>query len=132
VALVLDASVAASWAFADEDHPVAFAARERLRAEPASAPALWWFEVRNALLVSERRGRLSEADTKTFLADLAALSVSIDYAPDETAIYNFARRHRLTFYDAAYLELAGRLNAPLATLDKKLAVAAAAENIPLL
>ena len=132
MAFVLDASVAASWAFADEGHPIAIAARERLLSEEASAPALWWFEVRNALLMNERRGRLLEADTETFLKDLAVVPVAIDRAPDDVAIYQFARRHRLTFYDAAYLELASRLNAPLATLDKKLVTGTLAENIPLL
>jgi predicted nucleic acid-binding protein len=40
--------------------------------------------------------------------------------------------HRLTFYDAAYLELALRLSAPLATLDRALARAARAAAVPLL
>ena len=57
---VLDASVAACWAFDDEDHPVAAVALERIRADEAIAPSLWWFEVRNTLIVNERRGRLSE------------------------------------------------------------------------
>jgi predicted nucleic acid-binding protein len=42
-----------------------------------------------------------------------------------------ARRHRITVYDAAYLELAARLMLPLATLDRELQRAAAAEGIPL-
>jgi predicted nucleic acid-binding protein len=35
-----------------------------------------------------------------------------------------ARHHRLSVYDAAYLELAGRLGMPLATSDSSLAAAA--------
>ena len=58
---VLDASFAACWAFDDEDHPVAALALERVRTDEARVPSLWWFEVRNALMVSERRGRLTEA-----------------------------------------------------------------------
>ena len=42
-----------------------------------------------------------------------------------------ARTHRLTVYDAAYLELALRVDAPLATLDRKLAAAARAAGVPL-
>jgi len=132
VAFVIDASVAASWAFKDETHPIADAAKLRLLSEDVLAPGLWWFEVRNALVVNERRGRLQEADTKIFLADLEVIAVIIDRAPDESEIFDLSRRHRLTFYDAAYLELASRLNAPLATTDKKLAAATLAENIPLL
>jgi hypothetical protein len=55
---VLDASIAACWAFDDEDHPVAALALERVRTDEARVPSLWWFEVRNTLIVNERRGRL--------------------------------------------------------------------------
>ena len=58
---VLDASIAACWAFDDEDHPVAALALERVRTDEARVPSLWWFEVRNTLIVSERRGRLTES-----------------------------------------------------------------------
>ncbi len=68
---VLDASIAACWAFDDEDHPVAALALERVRTDEARVPSLWWFEVRNTLIVSERRGRLTESDTATFLHGLA-------------------------------------------------------------
>ncbi len=132
MAFVLDASVVACWAFPDEDDPVADEATKRLRAEEAFAPAHWWFEVRNALIASERRGRIHETETRAFLTGLTLVAVTIDHSPDESGIFALARRHRLSFYDAAYLELASRLNAPLATLDKKLAAAALAENLPLL
>ena len=74
---VLDASIAACWAFDDEDHPVAALALERVRTDEARVPSLWWFEVRNTLIVSERRGRLTESDTATFLHGLAHLRVLI-------------------------------------------------------
>jgi hypothetical protein len=51
---VLDASIAACWAFDDEDHPVAALALERIRTDEARVPSLWWFEVRNTLILSER------------------------------------------------------------------------------
>jgi hypothetical protein len=73
---VLDASIAACWAFDDEDHPVAALALERVRTDEARVPSLWWFEVRNTLIVSERRGRLTESDTATFLHGLARLCPS--------------------------------------------------------
>jgi len=129
---VLDASIAACWAFDDEDHPVAALALERIRADEAMAPSLWWFEVRNTLIVNERRGRLSEADTATFLRELSRFGVVIDRTPQETAILTFARQHRLTVYDASYLELAQREAIPLATLDNDLRKAAAALGIALI
>ncbi|QNT70172.1 type II toxin-antitoxin system VapC family toxin [Defluviicoccus vanus] len=75
---VLDASVTLSWVFDDEDHPFASQAMERIRADAAFVPAIWWFEVRNSLIVSERRGRLSAADSAAFLRALSRLPVSVD------------------------------------------------------
>jgi predicted nucleic acid-binding protein len=129
---VLDASVAAFWAFEDEDHPVAALALERVRTDEARVPSLWWFEVRNTLIVNERRGRLTESDTAAFLRGLARLNVTVDRSPDEADVLMLARRRQLTVYDAAYLELARRERLPLATLEAALATAARAERAPLL
>lgn len=128
---VIDASVTLCWAFDDEAHPIAALAFEVMRTEGAIAPNLWWFEVRNALIVAERRGRLAMADTTTFLRELGRLGVVINHAPDETAVLALARQHRLTVYDASYLALAQRESAPLATLDTDLRLAAKALDIPL-
>lgn len=129
---VLDASIAACWAFEDEDHPVAALALERIRTDEARVPSLWWFEVRNTLIVNERRQRLTEGDTATFLRGLARLGTTVDGSPEEADVLTLARRHRLTVYDAAYLELARRNGVALATLDTSLAAAARAESVPLL
>lgn len=129
---VLDASVAACWAFDDEDHPAAALALERIRTDRALVPSVWWFELRNTLIVSERRGRRTEADTAAFLRALSRLNVDIDHAPQEAAILALARHHRLTVYDASYLELAQREALPLASLDHELRRAAASANVALL
>lgn len=129
---VLNASVAACWAFDDEDHPVATQALERLRTDPALAPSLWWFELRNTLMVNERRGRLTTADTTAFLRAVGRLPVTLDPAPGDAAVLALARTHRLTVYDAAYLELAQRESLPLATLDAALARVAQAEGVALI
>ncbi len=125
---VLDASITACWAFDDEDHPLAAHALERLREDGAVAPSLWWFEVRNMLIVNERRGRITEGDTAAFLRGLSRLGVAVDRSPDEGAVLTLARRHRLTAYDASYLELSLRESLPLATLDRELERAARAEG----
>jgi len=88
--------------------------------------------VRNTLLVNERRGRLTEADVAAFLRGLSRLGVTLDRTPDEAALLALARRHRLTVYDASYLELTQREGIPLATLDSELANAARAEKLPLI
>ncbi len=51
---VIDASVALAWAFDEPDRNAA-EARARLTAEEAVAPALWWYELRNVLLVGSAR-----------------------------------------------------------------------------
>ena len=127
---MLDASIAACWAFDDEDHPVAALALERVRTDAARVLSLWWFEVRNTLIVSERRGRLTESDIATFLHGLAHLRVSVDRSPEEADVLALARHRGLTVYDAAYLALARREGAPLATLDAAIAAAARAEQVP--
>jgi predicted nucleic acid-binding protein len=113
---VLGASIAACLAFEDEDHLVAAPALERIRTEEARAPSLWWFEVRNTLIVNERRGRLTEADVAAFPRALSRLGITLDRAPDEAAVLALARREGI----------------PLGTLDTGLAEAARAENLPLI
>jgi predicted nucleic acid-binding protein len=129
---VVDASVTMAWSFDDENHPVAASALSRIRDDEAFAPSLWWFEVRNALAMGERRGRTSEQKTAEVLLHLAELSVSIDEQPDEKAIFRLARKRRLTFYDASYLELAQRRNFALATLDSAISRAAKAEGVEMI
>ena len=131
MAFVLDASVTACWAFDDEDHPDASLAFDRMRAEEGVVPGLWWFEVRNILIVNERRRRITESDTAAFLLSLSRLRIRADRVPDENGVLRMARAHRLSVYDAAYLELAQREGLPLATLDVDLRKAAADEGVAL-
>jgi predicted nucleic acid-binding protein len=130
MSFVLDASIAGCWAFQDEDHPNADAALTRIRTEEGVVPGLWWFEVRNILVVNERRKRITESDTTGFLRDLSRLPIRVDRSPDEETVLRLARTHRLSVYDASYLELALREAVPLATLDTALAAAARAEKAP--
>jgi predicted nucleic acid-binding protein len=129
---VLDASIPACWAFQDEQDPRADAAYVRIKTEEAVVPSLWWFEIRNILVVSERRKRITESDTGVFLRNLAGLRIRIDREPEEGAVLRLARTHRLSVYDASYLELALRATIPLATLDGELAAAAHKEGTSLI
>ena len=101
----------------------------RLRQDTWIVPALWWFEVRNALVINERRKRLTAQALEMALGELSRTAVTIDRAADETVIMALARRRRLTVYDAAYLELALRERLDLATLDALLAEAARREGV---
>lgn len=128
---VVDVSVMMAWHFEDERSPAAEALRARLRDDGVRVPALWWFEIRNVLLTGERRGRTQSHTAKAFLDSLRDMSISIELLPDEDAVMALARRHRLSFYDAAYLELAKREGCELATFDRDLIAAAKAERVPL-
>jgi hypothetical protein len=131
-AFVLDASIAACWAFADEDDPSSALALSILPTHEARAQALWWFELRNPLIVGERRGGIHQAETEAFPGWVTPLGIGLDASPDKPSLPGRARLHKPTIYDAASLELARRLGAPVATLDQKLAAAARAENVLLL
>lgn len=87
---------------------------------------------RNALLASERRSRIEKTQAAEILAHLATLPTRIDRDPSSETVLALARAHRLTVYDAAYLELARRLGLPLATLDRPLGLAARAAAVSVL
>lgn len=129
---MIDASVAACWALADESHQIADLALERAGREETLAPALFWFEVRNILVVSERRKRITEVRTMTFLRELPHLVPEVDRSPNEGEVMRLARKHKLTVYDAAYLELASRIGGSLASLDGDLVKAARKEGVRVL
>jgi predicted nucleic acid-binding protein len=105
---------------------------ESLKTAHAVTTALWPFEVTNAPLDAERRGRINAAQQAEFLERLRLLP--IEHRPAAwlgQQILPLARAHRLTAYDAAYLELASREGLPLATLDGDLRKAAAAAGATL-
>lgn len=129
---VVDASVAVSWLMPDERDKIAEAAWTRIANDRAMVPAVWWFEVRNALIVGERRGRLDGEKTAEALRLVKGLPIAIDTEVDEDVLMRLARTLRLTVYDAAYLELAVRRKLPLATLDDALAAASKAELVELI
>ena len=128
---VIDASAMLPWVFENEDDPVATVAARRATTEDLAVPALWWFELRNALIMGERRRRITPDDSHLFLRRLDGLTIQIDRTPDEHLLLGLARQHKLTVYDAAYLELAKRHAAGLATLDEALAKAARNEGVEL-
>ena len=132
--LVLDNSIAIAWCFADEKDAYADGIAARFPRLEAWVPGLWPLEVANALLMGERRGRSTQADTVTWTAFLAALPIVVDDETNANAwghTLALARSQNLSAYDAAYLELAMRKGVPLATLDNKLKAAAAAVGVPL-
>ena len=128
---VLDASVAAAWLLSEETASRADLALVRLEDDEALVPHLWHLELRNGLLVAARRGRFTADGPAERLNALYDLPIRTDIEPDMDIAFALAEKHGLSFYDAIYLELAKRHAAPLATLDKALARAAADEGLHL-
>jgi len=95
-------------------------------------PALWNYEVSNAVVISERRRRLTVEQAKTLTEDLEEFSHFVQIDPllvRVRVLIETARRTNLTIYDSAYLELALRRRLPLATLDDKLREAARRDGV---
>lgn len=130
--IVLDSSFLMAWCFGDEASDLTRAVQDRVADSRAHVPAHWHFEVANVLSMSERRRWLTWEQAEEFLKLLECLSIIVDEASIRAAFRETAslsRRHRLTIYDAAYLELSLRLELPLATLDRELIAAATKEGI---
>ena len=124
---VLDASTTLAWCFEDETTASAAELLEHLRDAEAAVPPLWLLELANGLVVAERRGRITRAESTRFLGLVGELPIAID--PISTldlasSVMDLAREYELSAYDAAYLELALRLGQPLATCDQRLRSAA--------
>ena len=134
--LVLDASIALSWLLPDEANVAAVAVQAELpKAEGVWVGAHWRLEVANSLCMAERRKRLDAAGVARAVALFTQLPVSVDPETNEHAggaTLSLAREHALSVYDAAYLELALRRGATLATLDGLLRNVAKKLGVPLL
>jgi predicted nucleic acid-binding protein len=133
----LDASIVLTWCFPDEEARKAQEISERIAGgDIVIVPAFWRHEILNALLVGERRNRLTPELAQAFIADLNRLPVDVDDGATPDIVFNatqaLCRKHRLTAYDAAYLELAMRSGCPLATADDDLKQAAIAEGVQVL
>lgn len=130
--LVLDSSAALAWVLGEEAKTVA--SLDSMMHERVAVPAHWILEVANGLRMAVRRRRLNPGDRAAVMERLAILPIKTD---PETSVRGWreipalAEEYNLTVYDAAYLELALRLGAPLETLDQDLARAARKAGVAL-
>ncbi len=135
MSLVLDSSVTLAWIYSAETTKQVSSVFALVVESGAWVPALWRLEVANVLEMGVRKARTTSAFRDAALTDLALLPITVDRETDQHAwgaTAQLAARHKLTLYDAAYLELAIRRNLPLGTLDGELRAAAAAQSVKLL
>ncbi|MCU0832013.1 MAG: type II toxin-antitoxin system VapC family toxin [Rhizobiaceae bacterium] len=132
--MVIDASVMLAILLPDEQPKSVGTVIAWMQTQEVIVPVHWYSEVANTLGMALRRGRVDEAYQQAAIARLKLLAISCDLISKNAFFGDTLRlcaRHRLSAYDAAYLECAIRLNLPLATLDRALASAALNEGITL-
>ncbi|HET9743707.1 MAG TPA: type II toxin-antitoxin system VapC family toxin [Terriglobales bacterium] len=132
---MLDSSATLAWIYSEETTSAIVEVFQHVTEAGAWVPSLWRLEVGNILEMGIRRGRHDARFRDATFADLSLMSIRLDPETDRqawTATAKIVSRYRLTYYDAAYLELAQRRGLPLATLDSDLRKAAKAEDIALL
>lgn len=132
---VLDCSVTMPWLFKNDPSGYAEKVLKRFQRDEALVPSLWNLEVLNVLLQAQRRGQITEAESERFLHWLGELPVE-EVTFSRQAIFDrvagLAREHKLTSYDATYLDLSIQQGVALATLDRDLKKAAQSAGVSLI
>jgi predicted nucleic acid-binding protein len=142
LSVVLDASLTLVWCFKDESTPHTNAVLQRVASDGAVVPSLRVYEVANALVAGRRKNppRIHDSEIEQFLQALATMPIRVlpgDSLATTRAVFELAKVHSLSAYDAAYLDAALSLGLPLGTLDgvgKRQGLKQAAEKagVPLL
>jgi predicted nucleic acid-binding protein len=134
--LVLDASVSLAWCFEDETTDEIKRLFRRFSAgDSAIVPAHWPIEVSNVLLLAQRRRRISPNLCNQYWDQFSDLPIDVDLPlsmSDMNRVLAVSEKHGLTTYDGAYVDLAIRQGAELASLDASMTRAAKAEGVALL
>jgi predicted nucleic acid-binding protein len=133
MALVVDASVALSWALPDESSAYADDVLAEVERDGLRVPELWAREIANGLAVAYLRKRITSADERAFLAALSNLNIQVERGSSALTVIRdgtaAAIRYGLSAYDAAYVDLASREGLTLATLDTAMRKAAEQSHI---
>ena len=128
---VLDASMVAAWILPEEFSDAAETVIATIR-DPCPVPSLFWFEIRNILAMSERRGRIASGGALVNMERVRRLPLDDAGIGGDSSVLLLAATHTLSAYDASYLNLASNRSLPLATLDRRLAAAARKEGVSVL
>ena len=107
---VLDNSVVSGWFLEDQATPYTETIARRMEDDRAIVPPLWQLEFANVLRTACRKKRLVAAQAHAIIDQICGLPIAIDtVTPGPAELLALALRHNLSSYDAAYLELALRL-----------------------
>ena len=131
---VLDVAVVAAWLLHNRASQYTVDVQWRLMKQAAIVPSVWFPCLADLFLAAERIGATTRSKIDAFLSGLPSFPIFVDDETEYRAWGNtldVARSHGITVSDAAYLELALRLNLPLATIDPALTRAAASVGVPL-
>lgn len=121
MAFVVDNSVVCGWFIGNQSTDYTEMVASRLLNEQAHAPVLWQLEFANVLRSACKRGALDAQGAHEVIEEVAALPIMVDRGtPGPAAILSLALRYDLTSDGAAYLELALRLQLPIATRNAAL------------
>ena len=124
--MVIDASAALALVLTEDEGKDAAGLLQSILTKNGQlhVPDLFWYEVCNGLKSAERQKRIDSNITRAALAELRRMPFVSHTSDDDShisAALELARKHDLTYYDAAYLELALRCQARLKTYDSHLA-----------
>lgn len=130
MAFVLDNSVVCGWFLENQATAYTDAIIERLRDERASVPALWELAFTNVLRTACLRQKLTAEAAQRVISQIVSLPIDVDRHPvPASELLALSLRFGVSTYDAAYLELALRLQLPLASADGPLRSAAWASGV---
>ena len=122
---VVDNSVVCGWFIENQASPYSEVIAQRLQDDRAHAPGVWELELANVLRTACLKQRMNAEKAQGVLAQIATLPIDVDrQGATPASLLALALRFGLSSYDAAYLELALRLQLPLATTDAALREAA--------
>lgn len=132
MAVVVDNSVVIGWLIRSQASPYTRRVAAMAGSERFIVPPLWVTEIANVMLTYLRRRALTSLEVVELLLRIDRVGIEVDqFAVAPRILVDLGRRHQLSGYDAAYLELAQHRGLPLATRDAGLARAARAAGVPL-
>jgi len=124
-AIVADNSVVFAWTYAKQGNTYTERIQVQARHSRVLVPTIWPTEFANTTNMLVNRKLVTPDYALKIIEVVATLGLTVDGTPnDPRVLFDLCQSFQLTAYDAAYLELAMRLNIPLATRDQNLVKAA--------